>query len=546
MFARLKQWFGSHETESAQTSAPTDTEQVRDQPRQNIKANIEGVDYTLDSDEALSIAFQAAAKNSQLVGQFLEAQLNWQDIIDPRERFMVNGQLWQPTGTNGPLVTEDEFDVVPYWDEQELKHVRAIGRWLWRENPFAKAAHSHRENFVCGWGTTFTATSKPDANLPDESIRKVQGVIDAFLKRNNWHVRKPEILTRRDRDGECMLRKFTTELGLVIRFVESSSVFTPLDRSSNSAIKYGVESLEIEGEIDRETVVAYWINGKRVEASKIQHRRRGDSMAIRGIPIFWQARRHLIAAQKILRNGSAITEIQTAVGMIKRAIGATNTQLKAWADASANVKVTNNAPGYGTAHNPTTLHQRFDPGTIISTNENVEYDFPAMGVDPAKYVESLQAELRAAAASVCMSEAMFSAKSDDVNRASALIAEGPVTKAFERLQQEEAEYDIELIEADLDLAVERGLISQSERDGITITPGLPQLVSRDREAESKVRQADIAAGILSIQTATAEAGYKYDVEQANIEAHQERAGGSITPQMPIDSMSSPPDAIQSN
>ena len=71
MFARLKQWFGSHETESAQTSAPTDTEQVREQPRQNIKANIEGVDYTLDSDEALSIAFQAAAKNSQLVGQFL-------------------------------------------------------------------------------------------------------------------------------------------------------------------------------------------------------------------------------------------------------------------------------------------------------------------------------------------------------------------------------------------------------------------------------------------------------------------------------------------
>lgn len=462
----------------------------------------------------------------QRINAVLESQLSFDTLIDPRERFMVNGQMWQPIGTNGPLVTEDEMDVVPYQNEEELKQVRAMCRWLWRENPFAKAGHMNRENYIVGYGTTYTITAKPGIDLEPSSVSKVQGVVDAFLERNRWQLRQPENVTRRDRDGECLLRMFKTDDGITVRYIESAALYTPTEMFGKKNIKYGVETLDEDDVQDSETVVRYWVNGKPIEADEIQHRRRGDSLAVRGVPIFWTARRHLIAAQKILRNGSAITELQTAIGMIRKFMKAQKSTIQSWAASSANVAVTNNTPGYGTAASGTTLHQQFAPGTIINGNGDTEYEFPAMGVDPSKYIDSLQAELRAAAASVCMSESMFSAKTDDVNRASALVAEGPVTKNFERLQWDEATWDKELLNRELDYAVERGVISQSERDGVTITVGPPTLVPRDRKLDAEVRKLDMDAGLLSIQTATTEAGYSYQEEQANIDAHQERNGGS--------------------
>lgn len=478
-----------------------------------------------ESDARASMLTEMAGMYSR-INSVLESQLSFDTLIDPRERFMVNGQMWQPVGTNGPLITEDEVDVVPYQNEDELKHVRAIGRWLWRENPFAKAGHTNRENYIVGYGTTYTITAKPDVELEPSSITRVQDVVDAFVERNRWHLRQPEIVTRRDRDGECILRKWRTDDGITVRFVESAALFTPTEQAGKANIKYGIETLDDGERQDTETPVAYWINGKPVEAAEIQHRRRGDSLAVRGVPIFWTARRHLVSAQKILRNGSAITELQTAIGMIRKFMKAQKTTIQSWAASSANVAVTNNAPGYGTAVTGTTLHQQFAPGTIINGNGDTEYEFPSMGVDPSKYIDSLQAELRAAAASVCMSESMFSAKTDDVNRASALVAEGPVTKNFERLQYDEAAWDKELLYEELDYAVERGVITQSERDGIKITVGPPTLVPRDRKLDAETRKIDMAAGILSLQTATTEAGYSYQEEQANIDAHQERNGGS--------------------
>jgi hypothetical protein len=503
------------------------------------------VDWSIAESDARSALFQQLTHSVKAMNDVIESQWSF-DRDDPvyrRHGGLDRGAINTPIGTHGPIYSDPDAKPYPYDTEEELSACRSLMRSLARENSFAKAAHLNRENYVCGWGTQYTATSKPGVDLSKDSLSKVQGVIDAFLLRNKWSTRKPNILTRGDRDGECFLRTFVTDDGIAVRFVEPESVYTPLEAAvTGSKIEYGIE----RDPDDSETVIRYWINGKPVDAAEIQHRKRGDMSAPRGTPILWAARRHLLSAQKILRNGSAVTEIQTAVGMIRKIANTTKATIQSYADASANVKVTNNTPGYGTADTATTLHQRIEPGTILNAGANMDYIFPGMGVDPAKYVESEQAELRAAAASVNMPEWMFSAKSDDVNRAAAFTTEGPSTKAFERLQYEEGAADIDLIERDLDLAVGRGLISQSERVGVTITLGPPQLVARNRESEAKVRQADIDAGILSIQTATAEAGYNYDQEQANMEAHQERTGAvRIAPQTPIDNMPSPPDDTQS-
>lgn len=477
-----------------------------------------------DRDDLQAEFLSGSIAMNRIFTQVMEAQLGWDSDSGDQRRWMFDRPaMRQPYGTNGPLTSEYDADVVPYHDATELEQVRSLCRELWRENAFARSGHQNRENYIVGYGTTYTVTAKPESGLEDKSLAKAQAVIDEFIERNNWHTRQPEIVTRRDRDGECLLRKFKTDDGLTVRFVEPMSVFTPRDRYQQADIRYGVQFKPD----DTETTLAYWVNGEAVEASEIQHRRRGDSLAVRGVPIFWTARRHLIAAVKILRNGSAITELQTAIGMIRKIAKAQASTIRSWAEQSANVKVTSNAPGYGTADSATTLHQRFEPGTIINANESIDYEFPAMGVDPSRYIDSLQAELRATAASVCMSESMFSAKTDDVNRASALVAEGPVTKNFERLQWDEAWWDKKLLGEELDYAVERGVISQSERDGVMITVGPPTLVPRDKLLDAQVRKLNLDAGILSKQTATGEAGYKYDEEQANIEADEDRNGGNV-------------------
>ncbi len=485
----------------------------------------------MDESDARAMLFEQVAGIYKQFNAVLESQFSYDASVDPRERSMQSGFSCQPPGSSGPIIVDDESDIVPYSNEDELKYVRAMGRYLWRENPFAKSGHENRVSYIVGYGTSYSVTEKPDTNLSDKSVAKVQAVVDSFLELNRWPLKQPDIVTRRDRDGECILRLFKTNEGFAVRFVESAALYTPADQLDNPNIRYGVES----DPDDLETIVRYWINGKSVDASEIQHRRRGDSMAVRGVPIFWTARFHLISAQQILRNGSAITKIQTSIGMIRKLLGASVGTITSWAAANANVAITNNAPGGGSNGTNQTLHQHFPPGTILNTNDKLQYEFPAMAVDPSKYIDSLQAEVRAAASSVCMSESMFSAKTDDVNRASALVAEGPVTKNFERLQYDEAAWDKELLFKALDYAVERGVISQSERDGVTITVGPPTLVPRDKKVEAEVRKANMDAGILSKQTATAEAGYKYDEEQANIEADQERNGGSALT-IPLDGM----------
>lgn len=451
---------------------------------------------------------------------YIESQLSVMNGNDDPIGQLVSqdDELWQLINEDGRL-----NEGMPYHSTEDLARMRRLCRMFYWQHPFAECAHENRISYVIGEGHTYSVGQKPGRDVPEEALQDVQDEIDEFVKRNKWQHDQQENLMRRDRDGEVFIRSFVDgDGGIVVRHIEPGAVATPDRHKTKPEYSFGIQT---EPD-DHQSVLAYWVNGEPIDAAEVQHRKRGlDSACKRGIPILWSVRKNLVRTSKILRNGSAVTELQTAIGMIRKFEQATRATVTTWANNQANIKQTSNAPGYGANGTNSRLSQEFPPGTILNASGNIGYEFPAMGVDPGKYVASLQAELRAVAARLVMPEFMLSAKSDDQNRAAAFAAEGPSVRMFKRLQWDEICFDLELIERQLALAVEAGRLSMETVENVNVTAEPPTVAVRNHLEESQVRAADMLAGILSPQTAAAQARLDYRQEMANIEAHDEAQGG---------------------
>jgi len=100
--------------------------------------------------------------------------------------------------------------------------------------------------------------------------------------------------------------------------------------------------------------------------------------------------------------------------------------------------------------------RRYGPGTIVDTFAGTEYEFPVAGLDAARYVEVLQAELRAIAARLVMPEFMLTSAASNANYASTMVAEGPAVRMFQRLQHELVEEDREVLDRVVQAAIDAG------------------------------------------------------------------------------------------
>src|SRR5450830_1450819 len=134
----------------------------------------------------------------------------------------------------------------------------------------------------------------------DALVLAVQLILDEFVRLNQWNQRQQEIVRRKDRDGECFLRLFSTSDGTTrVRFVEPAQVASPTERMSDPSASYGVQT----DPADVETVFGYWIDGRFVDATEIQHRKANvDANVKRGLPLFFPVRKNLRRAEKLLRN----------------------------------------------------------------------------------------------------------------------------------------------------------------------------------------------------------------------------------------------------
>jgi len=448
----------------------------------------------------------AVGKVNRFIANYLESQVSlWDSYVDPKEAYLGNdGEIWEAIGHGYSPLEE-----LPFRTCAELFQIQSVARILWRDNEFAQNAHKNRQNYIVGSGHVYTVVGK-SAGVPTATVKRVQEVLDDILTVNNWSIRQQEIKLRDDRDGETFIRMFISDDGLMrFRFVEPRQVQPPPNEQPHQS--FGVET---EPD-DCEQVVSYWIDGKPVCASAVQHRKWNvDSSIKRGYPLLYPVRKNLVRAGKLLRNMSLATEIQTAIALIRKHQQATKEAVRTFIAARAEQTPTgDNVFRYG-------------PGSILDVPQGQDYEIPPQ-LDPSKTISALQAELRAIASRLVMPEFMLSSDASNANFSSTMVAEGPAVKNFQAEQQLQITHDLVLLNAALQYAANIGLLTQSDLHSITIQAEGPTVQVRDQLKEAQARQIDMGLGILSPQTATSQINYDYDQEQTNIELHAERGGSFV-------------------
>ena len=428
----------------------------------------------------------------------------WDNFVDPREAYWDDGSQWSAlhTGQGSRAQT-----ALPYLNEMQLQELRDQCRALAVGNEFAINGHENRISFLVGPGHTYRATTKKGFDADAALVRQSQEILDEFIFQNNWHRRQQEIVRRYDRDGEVFLRFFTSREGqLRVRFVEPGQVATPAEHAGDPAMSFGIET---EPD-DVETTRAYFIDGQRVDASQIQHRKANvDCNVKRGLPLFYPVRKNLRRAEKLLRNMSVLAEIQSAIALVRKHRGATRASVQQFVNSQADASVTSQATGQ------TTNFRRFGPGTILDSHGGIEYDFPAAGLDAASYVTVLQAELRAIASRLVMPEFMLTSDASNANFASTMVAEGPAMRMFARVQADLMNDDLQVMWRVLEAAADAGRLPGEALSAIEVQIAPPTLALRDLLQEAQTFRIEFESGILSAQTWSQKRGLDYDQEQAN-------------------------------
>jgi len=379
------------------------------------------------------------------------------------------------------LIDSGCFSVQRLYTEQFFRDARNCSRSLYLENPFAVNAIENRVNYVIGKGHLYHVTGCRKCSKA--LIRQVQKIINKFVENNRWFQRQQEMIRRYDRDGEVFLRLFHEKNGeTFVRFVEPEQIYTPRHIEKKSWNSYGL----LTDQYDTEKIIGYWIDGEFVPGDSIQHRKNNVDMTIkRGIPLLFSVQKNLKRAEKLLRNMSVVAEIQSAIALIRKHSNISGENIRRFV---RNQVCTSDG------------EQHFRPGTIIDTNEGIDYEFPIAAIDASRYIQILQAELRAIASRLIMPEFMISSDASNANYSSTMIAEGPSVKMFERLQSEIIRDDIMIMNKVILNAVKDNILPGDIFEKIFIQAIPPTLAVRDRLNEARANEILMKNGILSPQS----------------------------------------------
>jgi hypothetical protein len=431
----------------------------------------------------------------------------WNDLVDPREAFADSDGWWTPVGVSSGTTTGRGGAMT----EQMLGELRNQCRTLAATNEFAINGHENRISYIVGLGHSYRAAVSKGMEASVDLALEVQKVLDEFIQENRWQQRQQEIVRRLDRDGEAFLRFFVDLDGTTrIRFIEPDQVLTPPGLAGDPSASFGIQTQRE----DVESILGYYVDGEFLGASEVQHRRANvDFNVKRGLPLYVPVRKNLRRAERLLRNMSIVSEIQSAIALIRKHRGASRSGIEQFVANDSDGTVSNGVTGR-TRH-----FSQYGPGTILDAPAGMEYDFPARNLDAASFVAVLQAELRAIAARLVMPEFMFTSDASNASYSSTLVAEGPAVKMFERLQAGMIEYDRAVMWHVVENAVAAGKLPAEVRAIIQLQITPPSLDVRDQLQQAQVDRIAFGNGVLSPQTWSQHLGLDYAQEQKNLAVH---------------------------
>lgn len=396
-----------------------------------------------------------------------------------------------------------------YRSEGELKAIRDYTRVLAAGNEYAHGIIENRVNYIVGNGFTYAAVPKDPKNKQHRvSAEKVRAVIDHWHDLNDLTELEGEALARADVDGEFILRRFTDSDGWDhLRYVDPEHLKSPNGSASDRQYSFGI----ITPKDDVVRVLGYSIvenpldslTPRDVPAEEVVHfTLNANSTAKRGLPSFFPVEANLRRAEKLQTCMTQLAVNRSAIAIIRKIKGLTQGTAANHIAALSAGQVTDPLTGQQTNV------EQYRPGTVLTTNENTEYEMPAGNLGTTETVESLRCELRSIATAFCMPEWMVSAKADD-KYANAFATEGPTFKAFSRLQSRLCDVfgnkrsgpRTSLLWRQLRESVKHGRLTEQDLKNVTVTCRGPSLEARDRMAEVNRHKELVASGFESVESA---------------------------------------------
>ncbi len=395
-------------------------------------------------------------------------------------------------------------------------------RRLFIHNPFAKSAIVNLQNFCIGGdGYQYRKTG---ANQ-----EKVTEYWNEWMKRTKWRDSEMEILKRWLRDGIVMIRWF----GDVPRFVEPAQLVPDstspwgleVDPKDNVVIKFFLIAYNdpSTGLIDTSKV-------ERVPAEQMMYLKWPivDQNTLMSMPPLYFVAANLEGAARCLKNMRELVAVQSAIAIVREHIdGVSGTQIDAWNSANAD-----KTPTDGDTNN-TVYQQKWQSGMVVQVPHGEKLHFPAATMRADSYIEVVQADLRAVAASLGLPEFIFTANAASSNYASLMAAEGPAAKCFETLQGVLGRFFEEAFDRVILIGVKGGTRVMGPTASLPAWPRIPARAinlpnsiippavrTRDFFAEARTRHIEATDGVLSPQEWCGATGRDYDETMAEIEAHK--------------------------
>lgn len=421
----------------------------------------------------------------------------------------------------------------------QLKQIRDRSRLICKNNEYAIAAVNAHISYVVGTGLTYVAMPRKKGTN-EALVRQVQELVDLFREANSLAELEAEAIRRLHVDGEVFIRTFPQQGGLIaLRFVEPELVRSREDSTGKPDHSFGIES----DPEDAQTVRGYWIIERPYEsltptlvpAEDVLHLKLNtDSNAKRGLPTTYAVEGNFRFCEDLLTSLITLAKARAKFAVIRKVREAPPDALAALSATATDASVTD------PTSNQTANLNRFGYGTILTSSDNIDYEFPAANLDAGGLIEALQANLRAIASRYGISETMMSADASNNNYASALVAEGPAHRTFKRMQallggafgERRLQPNRSLIWRQIRAAVDQGILPAEALTEVTIKAEGPSLVTRDTDKEASTNRIYLEMGIKSKQTICSELGLDYETEHKNLQADPPQSSQQQQQQQP--------------
>lgn len=443
-------------------------------------------------------------------------------------------------------VTPDDDGFVPVGsdtargslDETTSEELRNQARKHARESTHVRGYLRTLERFVMGAGVDFDPQIDDDSGVDRDEVMAWWKLCKRI---NDWNTLEDEIVARTWRDGEFFLHfdeqepgddevpistkavSYLQKLGFSTDDIDLPAVpdgmtimrLLPPEhiRDPESVVSHGI--VTVEGDVQRP--LAYLFapsSARRVETvipvQDMMHRKINvDSDAKRGRSQVEVILKRNKQYEDWLNSRITLSYVRSAVALIRKIEGATTGQ---FTDVTRKYEATGDS-------STTNKQKALKPGSVVSEGPGITWRFESPNLQAQDAQHDGRSILLSMAAGTGMPEFIFTADSQNMNMATALVAESPGVREFEDWQDYFRPIFEEIFRRVLRAAARAEAIaglSVEMVDEMEIQVNFPPMIAREEKAHTESNAIRHEHGILSREGWARDDGINWDTEKERI------------------------------